>query len=109
MGDTIWRVPGRVERSGPALRRLHRCEEKRDAAITGCARELARISPELADHWRAAIPQAIYDLLEGFDPTAAGLAARAWLRDHEQRNAALNREAFDLLVWRQATKGTVLQ
>jgi len=109
MGDTIWRVPCRMERAGTGLRQLHRCETKRDEAIAASARELARISPELADYWRAAIPQALYDALEAHDPTAAGLAARAWLRDHEQRNAALHREAFDLLVWRQATKGTVLQ
>jgi len=69
----------RIERTN-RTERLYTQEGKRNDLLIDAAREWLKVQEKPEDAlWNEAIPQALYDLLESFDPQASELAAQAYL------------------------------
>jgi hypothetical protein len=65
-------------------KKLYNLETKLHETVEACAKEWLRLDerdPE-KDFWKAGLPQALFDLLIGYDKSAAILAAMAYL-EHE--------------------------
>jgi len=61
-------------------KRLYKNEEMADAYITTCARWWMKIMNAMPNElWTVGVPQALFDLLERFQPDCAEIAATAFL------------------------------
>ncbi len=68
---------------GAHKRALYRAEERRTAAIKACAQEWSKVTNTSdLDYWKVALPQALFDTLEQWEPACAQAAAEAFLKFH---------------------------
>lgn len=68
---------------GKPTERLYALEEKRQAAIEACAREWARIRGVAEErYWIETLPQALFDIMEAYDPYVAITACEGFLKLH---------------------------
>jgi hypothetical protein len=79
---------------GDDTQKLYGLEEKRKVLIQKCAEELQKldIHENMADFWNCAMPQALYDVLEGYSPNLTRAVCTAWLEDHPEQTTAATRE-----------------
>lgn len=69
---------------------LYDLERKRDQAFEAAAKELGKVL-ELEEFWYEALPEAILSFLEGWDSSAAVLAAEVYLEKQKVRQEKIKR------------------
>lgn len=74
-------------------RKLYAAEAKRSVLIGQCAAEWSKImGVDKAEYWKRAIPQALYDIFDGYEMGAAVVAAEAFL---ERYGYTITRPKFE--------------
>jgi hypothetical protein len=86
MGQREYKVPGpSYLRLTGRYARLGELEDAAADAVMAAARELGRALGHPPDNfWVETLPQALYALLDRFDPQASTAAAKGWLRTQLQ-------------------------
>ncbi len=72
--------------------RLYNLEHERNEIIEQCAVELSKIMGwDEKELWNKAIPQVLFDILDGWDWKVALLAAEAYIEEHARRQKEIDR------------------
>jgi hypothetical protein len=70
--------------SGTETKDLYKLEERRNDLISACAKEWAKVRgldpDDGGEYWNTIVPQALFDVLEGYTPAASIIAAEAFLK-----------------------------
>lgn len=74
----------------PKTERLYELEDQRNEIIKKAAAEWSRVTgigdAEGVGLYRAAVPQQLFDTLEGFDSVSSMMAAMSWLIDRMEKD-----------------------